>query len=98
MFSVNRTRSFTLKLDQTIELVKTIFSFMSFGSDRSSWFSRDLTNEQPFLLAYGKMSVRLLVTPYSMASRRKIVEALLVKRLKRTLDIQQKLVLLKLFI
>ena len=51
MFSVNRTRSFTLKLDQTIELVKTIFSFMSFGSDRSSWFSRDLTNEQPFLPA-----------------------------------------------
>ena len=59
------TGSFTLKLGKRFELVKTIFGFTLFGSDCSNCFSRDLTNEQLFSPAYGKMSVHLLVTLFS---------------------------------
>ena len=56
-FSVNGTGAFTLKLDESFVPVKMIFGFTLFGSDRLSCFSRDLTNEQPFSPAHGKMSV-----------------------------------------
>ena len=65
MFSNNGTGSFTLKLGESFVLVKLIFGFTLFGSNRLSCFSRDLINEQPFSPAYGKMSVRLLVIPFS---------------------------------
>ena len=65
MFFGNSTGSFTLKLGKRFGPVKTVFSFTLFGSDCSNCFSRDLTNEQLFSPAYGKMSVRLLVTLFS---------------------------------
>ena len=64
-FLVNGAGSFTLKLGEIFVPVKTIFGFTLYGSDRLSCFSRDLTIEQPFSPAYGRMSVCLLVTPFS---------------------------------
>ena len=66
-FSVNGTGSFTLKLDESFVPVKTIFGFTLFSNDHLSFWPRDLAIEQPFLPAYGEMSVRLLVTPFSFS-------------------------------
>ena len=63
-FSVNATGPFTLKLDESFLPVKMIFGFTLFVSDRLSCFCRDLTIEERFSRAYGKMSARLLVTPF----------------------------------
>ena len=68
MFFSCGTGSFTLKLGKRFGLVKPVFGFTLFGSDCSNCFSRDLTNEQLFSPAYGKMSVCLLVTLFSFFS------------------------------
>ena len=56
-FSVNGTGSSTLKLDESFVPVKTTFGFTLSGSERFSYFSRDLTIELRFSPAYGKKSV-----------------------------------------
>ena len=61
-FLVNGTGSFTLTLDERFVQIKTVF-----GCDRLSCCSRDLTIEQPFSQAYGKMSVCQLVPPFSFS-------------------------------
>ena len=44
-----------------------MFSLVLFVSDGLCYFSKDLNNEHPFLSAQGKMSTRLLVTPFSFS-------------------------------